>query len=146
MVGDVACWGDVRVDEVTRESNVRTSIAVQSILGTLLQTQPYCVHLLQTNHHALALNFPPFLSVVIVRYSLDLLSVLHQYHREHFLWKFPHREGKIVSPGDTAAEVAGICIEIPSNVDYEPVEGHYCLLPSHHIIVSCGRESRAETC
>ena len=90
VVGDVGVRGDVRIDEVTREADVRASIAVHSILGTLLQKQPHGVHLLQADHHTLALDFPPFLAVVIVGYGLHLLSILHQNHREHFLWKFPH--------------------------------------------------------
>lgn len=146
MVGDVAVRGDVRIDEVTREADVRASVAVHSILGTLLQKQPHCVHLLQADHHTLALYFPPFLAVVIVGNGLHLLSVLHQYHREHFLWKFPHRKGEIVSPGDAAAVVTGVWIEVPSDVDLEPVKGHCLLLASDHTVGLCGRERRAKTC
>ena len=145
VVADVAGCGDVRVDEVTRERDVRPSVAVQGILRTLLQKQPHRVHLLQTDHDALTLNFPSFLAVVIVRYRLHLLPVLHQDDRKHFLWELPHWEGEVVRPRDATAEATSVWIEIPSDVDHEPVEGHGLLLASHYAAGLCGGESRAQT-
>lgn len=141
MVCDVAAGGDVRVDQVAGEGDVRASVAVQSVAGALLQKHPHGVHLPQGDHDALALNFPPCLAVVVVGYGLHLLAVLHQDHREHLLWEFAHREGEVVSSGDAAAEVASVRIEIPSDVDHEPVEGDGLLLPSQHAVGASGRES-----
>lgn len=146
MISQVAGRGDVRVHEVTREGDVGPCVAVQSILRTLLQKQPHCVQLLQTDHHALTLDLPPSPEVVIIGDGLHLLPVLNQNHRQHLLRKFPHREGKVVRSGDSAAEVPGVRVEVPSDVDHEPVEGYRPLVPSQDAVGSRGREGGAEAC
>lgn len=146
VISQVAGRGDVRVHEVAREGDVGPGVAVQSVLRTLLQQQPDGVQLPQTDHHALTLDLPPSPEVVIIGNGLHLLTVLHQNHRQHLLRKFSHREGKVVRSGDPAAEVSGVWVEVPSDVDHEPVEGHRPLVPSQDAVGSRGREGRAELC
>lgn len=144
MVADVAGWLGFWVNQVTREGDVRAGVTVQSILGVLLYEQPHGVHFLQTDQHTLALDLPPYPAVVIISHGLHLVPVLHQNHREQLFRELPHGEGEIICPGDAAAEVAAVWVEVLSNVDHELVEGHSSLLAPHHAAGSSGRESRAE--
>lgn len=91
-------------------------------------------------------HLPLLAGVLLVHNGLHLVPVLHQHHGQVFVGELPHREGKVVGPGDAAAKQSGLGIKIPADVDVNCVKGHCHFGSPFHAVTAWHGEGRAELC